>query len=106
MTPRRPRHPQPDANQAAIIRQVERFGAVVCNVSSLPVKLAGCDLFVFDWSLETHRVELHAFEVKMPGETLTENERKFWDRVTALGAQDVLHRAEKAEDVQRVFGKI
>ena len=102
----RPRHPCPDANQAEIIRQVERSGAVVCNVSSLPVRLAGCDLYVFDWSVVTQRVELHAFEVKQSGEALTLNERKFWARVKALGAQDVLHRGERMEDVLRVFGKI
>lgn len=102
----RPRHPQADTNQAEIIRQVEQCGAVVCNVSSLPVRLAGCDLYVFGWSLETHQVELHAFEVKMPGEALTANEREFWARVAALGAQDVLHRAERVQDVLGVFGRI
>lgn len=101
----RPRHPCPDANQAEIICQVERCGAVVCNVSSLPIRLAGCDLYVFDWSLETQQVEIHAFEVKMPGEMLTTSERKFWARVEALGAGNVLHRAECVEDVLQVFGR-
>lgn len=105
MTPR-PRHPCPDANQAEIIRQVERCGAVVCNVSSLPVRLAGCDLYVFDRNVVTERVELHAFEVKQPGEALTASEREFWARVEALGAQNVLHRTERAEDVLRVFGRV
>ena len=106
MTRPRPRHPCPDANQAETIRQVERLGAVVCNVSALSVRLAGCDLYVFDWNIETKRVELHAFEVKQPGEALMASEREFWARVEALGAQDVLHRAERAEDVLRVFGRI
>ena len=102
----RPRHPKPDANQAQINAQLDDIGGfVICNVSSLPVAKAGCDEYVYGWNVVTRRVELHGFEIKMPGEGLTDREREFFARVHSLGSDGgVLHVARCVEDMLRPFG--
>ena len=71
---RRPRHPKPDANQAAMVEALRQCGLVVHDVSSLG---GDClDLFVGD-PLSGRWVQV---EVKAEGGTLTEGESAYIDR--------------------------
>lgn len=104
---RRPRHPRPDANQSEIKADLvaSGFPHVWCDVSSLPVALAGVDVYVYGYSLRHRRVMCLPVENKMPGENLNENECKLWSEVAALGDGDIPIIAECAEDILRWFGR-
>ena len=100
MTPR-PHHPRPDANQQQIRRDLEASGFphVWLDVSSLPVRLAGCDVYVIGFSLRHGEVVCLPVEIKMPGEELNENEQQFFLRVYDLGDGDIPLLAYCAEDI-------
>ena len=75
----RPRHPKPDANQAAIFKQCEDWGAVVWNTSSLGGKKL--DGVIFMWGLAL------PVEVKMPGHEndFTEGEIEGMRELSSVG---------------------
>jgi len=104
----RPRHPKPDANQSQVHDDLKASGFphIWLDVSSLPVKLAGVDVYVIGWSQCHGRVECLPVEVKMEGEKLNRNEREFFDSVEALGylGVDIPIIARRAEDILDWFG--
>ena len=104
----RPHHPRTDANQSEIRADLVACGFphVWCDVSSLPVRLAGVDVYVYAYSCRHGRVMCLPVEIKMPRENLNENERKFWAEVAELGGGgDIPLKAEYAEDILRWFGR-
>ena len=104
MTPR-PRHPKPDANQAAIIAELERLGFFVQNVSSLAT--LGFDLLVWGWHPGLGRPLLLAVEVKSPGGTLTDRERAVMEIVTFdLGDSAPYLVAWNTEDILDWFTRL
>ena len=94
---RRPRHPQPDANQAEIVRAVQRCGMLVLDVSAwFPVG----DILVWghDDGVGVHVWRL--FELKTAAGKLTTEQCEFMVRYP--GAVTV---ALSVFDVLRAFGR-
>ena len=93
----RPRHTKPDTNQAQIVADLQRLGAVVWRLSDLGGEVL--DLIVF-W-----RGLAMPVEVKMPGHEaeLTDGERESIRRLAQVGVKAVI--ATCTEDVIADFLK-
>ncbi len=101
----RPQHPKTDKNQARLLADLRATGwpHIALDVSALPVRKAGGDLFIGGWSHRHGGFRWLLVEVKRPGLPLTASERAVQDRVRKLGG-DAYLVAYSAEDVLRWFG--
>jgi len=98
MTPPRPRHPRPDANQAVIIEELRKAGFCVHNVSSLSGNLL--DLFIGGYNSKMGQYEWVQVEVKIESGALTDGQQKYlaeWPDLPIIIARS-------ADDILQHFG--
>ena len=90
----RPRHPRPDANQPAIIAELEQFAFLrVYDISSLPDRVCPGDILVLD----TVTGRWQPFEIKTRTGRVSEAQREMAEFVPLVRC---------AEDVLREMGRI